>query len=159
MSFKDKQFKDRFSDTMWNHSERVFEDVWAHPWERFGLGESDDQSKIDTWHLTSFIRHRPDYITQVGRTLYLMEVQGTSTSQKFKQSKLDACSRWNKEHQVFYWCWDDKNKEEAVISHNKVQLLIAQGLAEKGLFDGKRPYWALPIDVIKEQADWGHNVR
>lgn len=160
MSFKDKPFEQRFSDTMWNHSERKFEERWPYPYVRTGLGESDDDSPIDTWKLTSFIRHQPDYLTQAHNKLFFIEVQGTGKkgSHKFKQSKLDACRRWNNEHPVYYWLWDDEAQTEAVISHNKIMLLIGQGVATKGLFDGKRPYFAIEKDMAVAHQDWPYDV-
>ena len=159
VSFKDKAFKDRFSDVMWNHSERYFEDRWPHPFRRCGLGPEDDD--FPTWKLSSFVRHQPDYMTNVNDTLYYVEVQGTGKngSHKFKQSKLDACRRWNKEHQVWFWLWDDEAKQEHVVSLQRVQLLIAQGAATKGMFDGKRPYFELSKALVAEQGHWRHRVR
>lgn len=158
MSFKDKTFQDRYSDRMWHHSEDYFEKRWPAIYERFGLDQ--DHSKVATWCLDAFIRHAPDYLCQVqprGQPFF-MEVQGTGTKNpghKFKLEKLEMLKEWNRKHDVWLWLWNDRTKQETIISLNKLQLLIAQGQAAKGSFDGgKRPYWELSVDVVDAAADW-----
>ena len=50
--------------------------------------------------------------------------------------------------------WDDEAQTACVISHLKVMLLIAQGKATTGLFDGKRPFFAIAKDLATAEADW-----
>ena len=156
MSFKDKTFKDRFQDQMWHHSEDKFEQRWPYRYERFGLDQDD--SSIDTWALDPFIRHTPDYVCQLAPrgTPLLVEVQGTGKDQlhKFKRQKLDMLGKWNRIQDTWFWLWDDRAGLGTMISVPTVQLLIAQGKASEGSFDGKRPYWALPVDIVVECSDW-----
>lgn len=154
-SYKDKTFEQRFNDEMWNHSERHFERLWPHPWKRFGLDQSSEV--LETWKLSPFIRHAPDYLTQI-KEPFLIEVQGTGKvdpSHKFKLQKLDQLAKWNREQLTVFWLWDDVAQQGTVISYAKVSELIGRGLASKGSFDGKRPYWALPVDLVVAQSDWG----
>lgn len=158
MSFKDKQFTDRYNDPMWHHSEDQFEKRWHYRYERFGLDQ--DKSKIDTWALDPFIRHAPDYVSQLKPrgTPFFIEVQGTGTKNpghKFKFEKLKVLGEWNRKHDVWLWLWNDKTRRYTMISLNKLNLLIAQGKATRGSFDGgKRPYWELDVDLVENASDW-----
>lgn len=157
MSFKDKPFHQRYSDRMWHHSEDFFEQRFPHIWDRFGLDQ--DNAKISTWALDGFIRHAPDYVCQIqprGQPFF-MEVQGTGKDMlhKFKLDKIEVLKQWNRHQDVWLWLWNDREKQETILSLNKLQLLIAQGKAERGSFDdGKRPYWALPVKLVEASSDW-----
>ena len=160
MSYSDKTFAQRVSDPMWKHSEKKFEELFPYKYDRFGLDLDDTQ--IDTWALDEFIRHSPDYVCQVADrgTPFLVEVQGTGKgssggeSHKFKLKKLEQLGKWNKHHDVWLWLWDDRNEIADMISLNKLRLLIAQGKAERGQFDGHRDYWSLPVWVIRNERDF-----
>lgn len=159
MSFKDKTFKERWNDSMWHHSEDAFERRWQGTKHRFGLNQDRDEHGIETWAMAAFIRHAPDYICQLKSRspAFFMEVQGTGKDRKhkFKFEKLSMLCQWNKHHDVWLWLWDDKYQEETIISLPKLRLLIAQGHCERGSFDdGKRPYWAVHVDIVAENSDW-----
>jgi hypothetical protein len=161
VSFKDKNFRQRYNDPMWHHSEDKFE-TWANRegwlWDRFGLDQ--DQARTSTWAYSLFIRHTPDYVCQLHPrgTPFLVEVQGTGTknpSHKFKLDKIEQLKKWNSHQDVWLWLWNDRAKRNTIISLNKLQLLIAQGKATRGAFDdGKRPYWELPVAVVETATDW-----
>lgn len=158
MSFKDKPWDERISDEMFYHSERFFENLWPGPWEHYGLSEKSDTMAV--YKMPPFILHTPDYRAALTAesTPVLVEVQGTGTqaevrTHKFKQKKLDALGKWNSIHETTFWLWDDKTSSYVWTSYASIRLMIAQGKAELGEFDGKRPYWALPVDVVTEFAD------
>lgn len=158
MTFKDKTFDDRKSDEMWHHSEDFFEKLWPGPWARYGLGHEDDD--MLSWRYDPFILHTPDYRAAVHdkATPVLVEVQGTGTNakvrtHKFKQLKLDTLGKWNRHHEVTFWLWDDKEQSSIWTSYVSIRMAIGQGMATKGMFDGKRPYWALPVDTVRKIAD------
>jgi len=144
---------------MWHHSEDAFEQRWEHIKHRFGMNQMGDETLIEPWSLSPFIRHTPDYICKLksGAQAFLVEVQGTGKDMlhKFKFEKLEMLGHWNKHQDVWFWLWDNKNQRETLISLNRIRLLIAQGKATRDSFDGgKRPYWALPVGEVYEQSDW-----
>lgn len=152
------------NDPMWRHSEKKFEEHFRYKWDRFGLDL--DESEVDTWKLDEFIRHSPDYICQVrdrGRPFFV-EVQGTGKgssggeSHKFKLKKLEQLGKWNRYHDVWLWLWDDRLGRGDMISLNKLRLLIAQGKADRGQFDGHRDYWSLPVWMIRNDGDWNEGA-
>lgn len=155
MTYKDKTFQDRYKDEFWQHSERKFEALWPHKWQRFGLDK--DQGDVPLWKLDPFIRFTPDYVVQVGDgEPFLLEVQGTGKDRlhKFKRDKLENIAKWNKIQPTVYWLWDDTLSRYDVISVPMLRLLIARGEAGTGLFDGKRPYWSLTVEQIAEHQDY-----
>lgn len=155
ISYKDKTFQDRYKDEFWQHSERKFEALWPHRWQRFGLNKDDGQ--VDLWKLDPFIRFTPDYVTQInGGEPFLVEVQGTGKDRlhKFKFDKLENIGKWNKVQPTVYWLWDDTLARWDVISYPALRLLITRGLATQDQFDGHRPYWAVPVETIQEHSDY-----
>ena len=158
MTFKDKTWDDRISDPMFYHSETIFEKTWPGPLHHFGLGMGADDMAV--WKMPPFLMHTPDYIGayREDTTPVLIEVQGTGTkaqvrTHKFKQKKLDALGKWNSIHETTFWLWDDKDETYVWTSYASIRLMIAQGKGELGEFDGKRPYWAIPVDTVTEFAD------
>lgn len=159
MSFKDKTYSERIRDRhMWNHSERAFESHWPHRLLRFGYNNDVDGQEFDTWASAPFIRHAPDYQCQTmpRGTVFFVEVQGTGKDRlhKFKEQKLGELANWNRYQDVWFWLWDNNKQQGTMISLNKLRLLIAQGKADKGLFDGHRPYWSVHVDLIVAESDW-----
>lgn len=159
MSFKDKTYAERNADRhMWNHSERAFETHWPYRQIRFGFDNDVDDIEFDTWACDSFIRHAPDYQCQTmprGK-VFFVEVQGTGKDRlhKFKQGKLDELKKWNQHQDVWFWLWDNNKQTGTMISYNQITLIIARGLAEKGMFDGHRPYWSIHVDLVVDMSDW-----
>ncbi len=158
MTFKDKNFNDRINDQMFYHSENIFEEKWPGPWERYGLGEKSKD--MASWKFDPFISHTPDYRAALTATSkpVLVEVQGTGTNaevrtHKFKKKKLDALGKWNSIHEVTFWLWDDKSESWIWTSWVSIRGMIARGMATEGSFDGKRPYWAIPVTTITDMSD------
>jgi hypothetical protein len=116
-----------------------------------------------TYKMGAFMSHAPDYIAAVTdeTTPVLVEVQGTGTggakdgvvSHKFKAKKLDALGQWNSKCETTFWLWNDADKTSIWTSYVSIRGMIAQGKGTQGLFDGKRPYWALPVETVQEFAD------
>ena len=158
MTFADKTWEERISDPMFYHSERIFEKMWPGPLQHFGLGLASNRMAV--WKMPAFMLHTPDYIGGYTEesTPVLIEVQGTGTkaevrTHKFKHKKLEALGKWNSIHEVTFWLWDDKTETYVWTSYASIRLMVAQGKATEGSFDGKRPYWAIPVDVVTECAD------
>lgn len=158
MTFKDKTFNDRINDEMWYHSEKIFEEKWPGLWAHAGLGEDD--TAMASWMWSPMVAHMPDYRAALTAHTkpFWVEVQGTGTnasvrSHKFKQKKLDNLGLWNSKDEVTFWLWDDKTETAIWTSYASIRMMIGQGYAEQGLFDGKRPYWAIPVPIVEEHKD------
>ena len=158
MTYADKTFDERINDKMWNHSESRFEGLWTGPYEKYGLGEGSVD--MATWKFPPFISHTPDYRAAFTPTStpFLVEVQGTGTkakirTHKFKQKKLEALGKWNAISEVALWLWDDKTDSAILTSYISIRQMIQRGLAEQGTFDGKRPYWAIPVQTVWDNRD------
>lgn len=160
-TFSQREWNDRIGGDFFRHSELKFENIWPGQWSHFGLGPATEG--MATYHMSQFSQKAPDYIASLTDTSipFFVEVQGTGKggdidgvrSHKFKQLKLDMLGKWNSHDEVTLWLWDDQTQTSIWTSYVSVRMMIAQGKAEQGLFDGKRPYWALPVDVIYEHAD------
>lgn len=144
------------------YSETRFEENWDGPFSHFGLGE--DTESMSTYKLGPFLSHAPDYIAAFATETqpFLVEVQGTGTggaepdgtvTHKFKTKKLEQLGKWNAHDEVVFWLWNDANHTSVLTSYVSIRGMIAQGHATQGSFDGKRPYWAIPVDVIEKLAD------
>jgi len=143
------------------YSENKFEELWPGPASHFGLGMNTEG--MATWKLSPFISHAPDYIAALTEesTPVLVEVQGTGRGgnqdgvavHKFKQKKLQHLSKWNTLQEVTFWLWNDANQSWVWTSYASIRLAVAQGKGTEGSFDGKRPYWAIPVADIEAAAD------
>lgn len=164
--------KPTFSERDWNtrkngdrayfyYSETKFEEHWPGPCSHFGL--SAETEGMATYKMGAFMSHTPDYIaalTDQSQPI-LIEVQGTGNGgaqngtlvHKFKSKKLDALGKWNSISETTFWLWNDADQTSIWTSYVSIRGMIAQGKATQGLFDGKRPYWALPVATILENAD------
>lgn len=156
MSFRDKTWEQRINDPMFYHSEKIFERIWPGPFEHFGLGVGANEMAV--YKMPPFLLHAPDYIAAQTpeSTPVLVEVQGCGKAGKehrFKQKKLDALGKWNSIHEVTFWLWSDADETFVWTSYVSIRGMIQQGHATQGLFDGKRPYWSIPVDVIEKLAD------
>lgn len=160
-TFSERNWDERIGGDFFYHSESKFERFWPGPYQHFGFGPEAD--KMATWKMGAYMSHAPDYIAALTSQSQpvLVEVQGTGRggdkdgvrSHKFKARKLDALGQWNSKSEVTFWLWDDTAHEFVWTSYVSVRGMIARGFATQGLFDNARPYWALPVDVIKEHAD------
>ena len=117
-----------------------------------------------TYKLSPFLGHAPDYLAAFDDSSqpFLVEVQGTgmggaepdgTVTHKFKAKKLEHLGKWNTHDEVVFWLWNHVDQSFVLTSYVSLRGMIAQGHATQGSFDGKRPYWAIPVDVIKNQAD------
>lgn len=157
--FHEKSWDERVADTeMFYHSERIFEKTWEGPFERFGLGE--DSTNMASYKFPPFISHTPDYRAALTETStpVLLEVQGTGgkgrvQQHKFKQKKLDALGKWNSIHEVTFWLWSDVDETYVWTSYASIRLMVAQGKAVKGQYDGHRDYWAIPVETVILNSD------
>lgn len=161
-TFKDRDWNTRKGGDFFYYSEGKFEEHWPGPCAHFGLGAETEG--MATYQMSPFMSHAPDYIAALGGDTQpvLVEVQGTgrggaeqdgTVTHKFKQKKLDALGQWNSKDEVTFWLWDDSTQSFVWTSYVSIRGMIAQGLATEGTFDGFRPYWAIPVDVILEKAD------
>ena len=160
-TFSERNWDTRKNGDFFYYSEGKFEEHWPGPCAHFGLGAETEG--MATYKMGAFMSHAPDYIAALdGDTQpVLVEVQGTGNggategvvSHKFKQKKLDALGKWNSHSEVTFWLWNDADKTWVWTSYVSVRGMIARGMADQGLFDGKRPYWALPVATIQEHAD------
>lgn len=166
MNFPQKTFSERDWNTrkggdFFYYSEGQFEKFWPGPCAHFGLGAETEG--MATYRMGAFMSHAPDYIAAVNdeSTPVLVEVQGTGKggatdgvlTHKFKQKKLDALSGWNSKSEVTFWLWNDADQTYVWTSYVSIRGMIAQGKATQGSFDGKRPYWALPVEAVEQFAD------
>ena len=161
-TFSKRDWSTRKGGDFFYYSEGRFEEFWPGPAAHFGLGAETEG--MATYMMGAFMSHAPDYIAAWGADTppVLVEVQGTGTggadedgtvTHKFKQKKLDALGQWNSKSEVTFWLWNDADKTWVWTSYVSIRGMIARGMATQGLFDGKRPYWALPVSVIEEHAD------
>lgn len=161
-TFKERDWKERKSTGFFYHSETMFEEHWAGPYSHFGLGE--DTESMATYKLSPFLGHAPDYIASLypDTQPFLIEVQGTGVggaepdgtiTHKFKAKKLEQLGKWNIHDEVVFWLWNDATQTWLLTSYVSLRGMMAQGHATQGLFDGKRPYWSIPVDVIEKLAD------
>jgi len=101
--------------------------------------------------MSPFVAHTPDYITNIGGpSSLLVEVQGNKGAHKFKTRKLEMLTKWNNLQPTTLWLWDSNQKTSVWISLPTLRLLIAQGKATKGTFDGHKPYWSIQHDILLE---------
>lgn len=163
-TFKDRDWATRKSGDpdFFYYSEQKFEETWAGPYGHFGLGAQTEG--MATYKLSPFMSHAPDYIAALYETAqpFLVEVQGTGTggaepdgtvTHKFKAKKLEQLAKWNTHDEVMFWLWNDATQTWLFTSYVSIRGMIAQGHATQGTFDGKRPYWSIPVDVIEKLAD------
>jgi len=156
VSYHDKNFEGRINDTMWNHSEDLFEQLWDGPWERYGLGEQS--RNMASWKYSPFVSHTPDYRAALGAKTQpmLVEVQGSAGRyHKFKGKKLAALGKWNSIDEVTFWLWNEETKQPTWVSYAQIRLMTHRPGAEytDTLFDGKRPGWRIPCEMVSEMAD------
>ncbi len=157
--FHEKSWDERVADTeMFYHSERIFEKIWPGPFEHFGLGAGSNE--MATYKMPPFLMHTPDYIGAYTpeSVPVLIEVQGTGgkgrvQQHKFKQKKLGVLGKWNSIHEVTFWLWSDVDETYVWTSYASIRLMIAQGKGTEGQFDGKRPYWAIPVETVILNSD------
>jgi hypothetical protein len=161
-TFSERNWQTRKSGDFFYFSEGKFEKFWDGPYAHFGLGEQTEN--MATWKLSPFLSHTPDYIAALHEdaTPVLVEVQGTGLGgatedgtlvHKFKQKKLEHLGKWNTIQEVTFWLWNDADETWVWTSYASIRLMIAQGKATEGSFDGMRPYWAIPVADIVEAAD------
>lgn len=161
-TFSERNWHTRKNGDFFYHSETMFEQHWPGPYARYGLGPQTEH--MATWATGKFISHTPDYLAslETASPPFLVEVQGTGNgganetgerTHKFKESKLSALERWNKHLETTFWLWDDADKTYIWTSYASITLMVARGLGTVGTFDGKRPYWAIPVTAIAKHCD------
>jgi hypothetical protein len=161
-TFSERDWATRKGGDFFYHSESMFEAEWPGPASHFGLGE--DTEGMATYKMSPFVSHAPDYIAALTETSQpvFVEVQGTGMggategvlSHKFKQKKLDNLQKWNTYDEVTFWLWEDFSKTHIWTSYASVRMMINQGQGvTAGSFDGKRPYWAIELEVMIAKAD------
>lgn len=144
------------------YSEGKFEQHWPGPYSHFGLGEQTED--MSTYMLSPFLSHAPDYIAAFAPDTkpFLVEVQGTGAggadadgvvTHKFKIKKLEQLAKWNSTDEVVFWLWNDADQTFCYTSYASIRGMIGRGLATQDSFDGKRPYWAIPVQDIIDNAD------
>jgi penicillin-binding protein-related factor A (putative recombinase) len=87
-----------------------------------------------------------------------MEVQGTGNKHvlpehKFKEKKLEALAKWNQLSEVVFWLWHEQTATWVMTSYVSIRMMIAQGKGTKEMFDGKRPFWAIPLQTVLDCND------
>lgn len=161
-TFSERDWATRKGGDFFDHSEQIFEEKWTGPYARFGLGPQTED--MATWKLSAKLSHTPDYLAALHQETQpmLVEVQGTGMggasngvlSHKFKHKKLDALQKWNTDDEVTFWLWNDADQTFVWTSYASVRMMINQGNGvHLGSFDGKRPYWAIDVEVIQAKAD------
>ena len=161
-TFSERDWTTRKGGDFFSHSEQIFEKTWEGPWANFGLGARTEH--MATWKLSPHLSHTPDYIAALDEhtTPVLVEVQGTGMGgatdgvlhHKFKQTKMAALQKWNSNDEVTFWLWNDFDKTWIWTSYASLRMMINQGDGVTlGFFDGKRPYWAIDVDVVAGKAD------
>jgi len=129
---------------MGDEAEEMFEKVYPHGWERYGL----KRPRIQVGKLKLKIRYTPDYVTSSS----LIEVQGFGADQtvKLKLEKERALHQWNQDMPVQMFLWDSKQRRYGYIpidamthaSHTHGQL---------GRLDEK-PAWFIQADDL--EMEW-----
>lgn len=162
-TFQERDWAVRKDGDFFYYSEDRFEENWDGPFAHFGLGS--DTEVMATYKLSKFMSHAPDYLAAFTKESqpFLVEVQGTglggaepdgTVTHKFKQGKLDALAKWNSHDEVVFWLWDDSTHTFVVTSYVSIRGMIARGMGTQGLFDGKRPYWSIPVQTIIDNSDY-----
>ena len=157
-TFKERDWATRKGGDFFYYSETKFEEHWPGPCSHFGLGA--DTETMATYKLSPFLSHAPDYLAAFGPETqpFMVEVQGTgnggadpdgTVTHKFKAKKLEQLAKWNTHDEVVFWLWNDANQTSVLTSYVSIRGMIAQGHAAQGSFDGKRPYWSIPADIIE----------
>lgn len=166
-TFQDRDWATRKGGDFFYYSENKFMQHWDGQFAHFGLGEHTEH--MATWKLSAFISHAPDFLAAFGTETkpFFIEVQGTgmggadqdgTVTHKFKAKKLDALAKWNSTDEVAFWLWDDSTHTAVLTSYVSIRGMIARGLASQGLFDGKRPYWAIDVQTIIDNNDYARLV-
>jgi hypothetical protein len=161
-TFSERDWNTRKGGDLFYYSEGKFEEHWPGPYAHFGLGAETEG--MATYKMGAYMSHAPDYIAALNdeSVPVLVEVQGTGKGgaksdgtlvHKFKAKKLDALGKWNSNSEVTFWLWNDADESWIWTSYVSIRGMIATGKATQGLFDGKRPYWALPVEIVEELAD------
>jgi hypothetical protein len=151
-TFRDQTWEQRYKPGgMGDKAEQAFENVWPYPWDRYGFNRPD----VEVWSMPDRVRYTPDYITQIGRTAVLTEVQGCGQdgTHKFKADKLNALGSWNRDIPTTLWLWHEPTNQIRWISYPTIRLIIVQGKGTKGMFDGTKLYWAIHMDDLPDETE------
>lgn len=119
IKYRDQQFTRRLSK-MGDMAEGMFENIAPlGKWERFGW----NRPNLTMTHMTDFIRHSPDYYTQIG---YLVECAGLGHDgiYKLKLTKYEALKQWNKLQGVKLFLWNSSRSEWAILDWDEVKRLV-----------------------------------
>ena len=160
-TFKERDWATRKNGDFFDHSENKFEQHWDGPFAHFGFGAATEG--MATYKMSPFVSHTPDYIAATSETArpVLVEVQGTGKggsnngviTHKFKAKKLECLGKWNVLDEVTLWLWNDADQTFVWTSYVSVRGMIGRGMASMGTFDGNRPYYEIPVDLVAEHAD------
>lgn len=96
-------------------------------------------------HLSSVIRHTPDYVTREGNLVECMGM-GRDGRLKLKQEKYDALLAWNGMQPVVLFVWNSHEQQHVSLSMRQVKSLVAKARNRYGIayFNDGNAYW--PID-------------
>lgn len=145
-NYRDQPFNKRLS-TMGDISEQMFEAIAPlGKWERFGW----NRPSLTMTHMSEFIRHKPDYYTQIG---YLVECAGLGRDgvYKLKLTKYEALKAWNKHQEVRLFLWNSSMSEWVLLSWDQVKSLVgkARKAGVKAFENDGNEYYAIQWSWIE----------
>lgn len=117
---------------MGDEAESKFEEVTPdNEWVRFGF----NRPPFRMTHLTSFIRHAPDYVTKDGTLVECMGM-GRDGRLKLKEEKFDALDEWNDKQPVSLFVWNSAKQEHVTVTFGRLEELYYEALE----FDGMKSF-------------------
>lgn len=131
-------------DTAEAKFEEIFEDG---SYLRYGFNRPPFRMR----HLSSIIRHTPDYVTRDGKLVECMGM-GRDGRLKLKTEKYDALLAWNGMQPVELFIWNSHLQEWRLLPMHRVKGLVARARNRYGIayFNDGNGYWPVDWEWIDE---------
>lgn len=149
MTFSDQDWDTRLV-TLGDPAEKAFE-AWCNKrglgYVKYGL----DRPPVRLAQVPPMVRYTPDYLTD--EALYEVQGCGRDSVFKFKHDKLVSLHRWTDIWHTRMWLWHQPLDASVWLPiHSIIELCITKGeLRTNGLFDGSKPFAAVPWAALMGQ--------
>lgn len=141
MTWAEQPFGVRFH-ALGDEAERVFEQVWEGPWERYGL----HRPRISLVRLPPIVRATPDYLTSTR----WVEVVGCGKAQelRMKNSKIAALDEWHRIWEGELFVWDRFKRRWGTGDWGRVSQALTEHGTDGAFDQGRNPYKSLPLQDV-----------